>query len=247
MGVFHTSRGLHSRRGLLAGMVATGFLAGFPGIKGDVLAQAAGLRVPFGPDLAGQGWEHMTFRRIPPTEYAAAGPNELAITARASSSLIHRPLPETAFDLRRASWRWRVDEGVPATDLSQRGGDDRAIAIYFAFAPESERPRAAAGRTNLRRLLISGSGYILVYVWGGAGAPGTIVPNPYTRGRGVYLIQRPASSGTGQWQSERVDLAADHQRAFGQPSGILVGLAIASDSDDMDGLNRARIADLTIS
>lgn len=237
---------LQTRRGLLAGIAATGIVAGLPGVARDALAQSAGVRVPFGPDLAGQGWEHMTFRRIPPTEYAAAGRDELAITARASSSLIHRPLPETAFDMRRASWRWRVDEGVPATDLSQRGGDDRAIAIYFAFAPESARARAAAGRASLRRLLISGSGHILVYVWGGAGAPGTIVPNPYTRGRGVYLIQRPAASATGQWQSEQVDLAGDHQRAFGQPPGILVGLAVASDSDDVDGVNRARIADLTI-
>lgn len=235
-----------TRRDFLAAIAATGLLAGLPVGAGDVLAQAAGVRVPFGPDLAGQGWEHMTFRRIPATEYVANGRDELAITARASSSLIHRPLPEDAFDLRHASWRWRVDEGVPATDLSRRGGDDRAIAIYFAFAPESERARAAAGRTSLRRLLISGSGHILVYVWGGAGAPGTIVPNPYTRGRGVYLIQRPASSPAGQWQREQIDLARDHQRAFGQPPGILVGLAVASDSDDVDGINRARIADLTI-
>jgi len=235
-----------TRRGLLAGIAAAGIVTGLPGVARDALAQSAGLRVPFGPDLAGQGWEQMTFRRIPPTQYAAAGRDELVIDARASSSLIHRPLPETAFDMRRASWRWRVDEGVPATDLSQRGGDDRAIAIYFAFAPERARTRAAAGRTSLRRLLISGSGHILVYVWGGAGAPGAIVPNPYTRGRGVYLIQRPASSATGQWQSEQVDLAGDHQRAFGQPPGILVGLAVASDSDDVDGVNQARIADLTI-
>jgi len=112
--------------------------------------------------------------------------------------------------------------------------------------PRKARASAAAGRTSLRRLLLSGSGQLLVYVWGGGEPRGTIVPNPYTRGRGVYLIQRPASTPTGQWQSENVDLEGDYQRAFGQAPGILVGLAVASDSDDVDGINRARLADLTL-
>ncbi len=232
-----------TRRGFLAATSGFCLSAGFSGI---VRAQDAAIGVPFGPDLAAQGWEHMTFWGISQTEYVAAGRSELAITAQASSSLIHRPLPEPAFDARRASWRWRVDEGVPATDLSQRGGDDRAIAIYFAFAPESVRARAAAGRADLRGLLMSGSGNLLVYVWGGGEPRGASVPNPYTRGRGVYLIQRPAGSPTGQWQSEDVDLAGDYQRAFGAAPGILVGLAIASDSDDVDGMNRARVADLAL-
>ena len=236
-----------TRRGLLAGIAAAGIVTGLPGVARDALAQSAGLRVPFGPDLAGQGWEQMTFRRIPPTQYAAAGRDELVIDARASSSLIHRPLPETAFDMRRASWRWRVDEGVPATDLSQRGGDDRAIAIYFAFAPERARTRAAAGRTSLRRLLISGSGHILVYVWGGGGRPRCYrAQSLYARS---WCLSHPASGVFGDGANGRANrwiLAGDHQRAFGQPPGILVGLAVASDSDDVDGVNQARIADLTI-
>ncbi|MCC5979994.1 MAG: DUF3047 domain-containing protein [Salinarimonas sp.] len=237
------SLSLPTRRRFLA---ATGGFCVSAAIPGIAYGQGAAIGVPFGPDLGGEGWEHMTFRRIPATEYAASGRSELAITARASSSLIHRPLPEPAFDAQRASWRWRVDEGVPATDLSRRGGDDRAIAIYFAFAPQSARASAAVGRTSLRRLLISGSGNLLVYVWGGGEPRGTIVANPYTRGRGVYLIQRPADTPTGQWQSEIVDLAGDYRRAFGDAPGILVGLAIASDSDDVDGVNRARVADLAL-
>lgn len=233
-----------SRRNVLMGTGALTLSAGLSGLPDPALAR--GSVIPFGPDLTRAGWEHMTFRRIPATDYAANGERELAIEARASSSLIHRALPADAFDSRTAAWRWRVDEGVPATDLSRRGGDDRAIALYFAFAPESARASAAAGRTSLRRLLLSGSGQLLVYVWGGGAPRGTIVPNPYTRGRGVYLIQRPANTATGQWLSEEVDLAGDYRRAFGRAPGILVGLAIASDSDDVDGINRARLADLTL-
>lgn len=202
--------------------------------------------VLFGPDLAAAGWDAIDFRGIPPTRYEALDARTLGVVAERSSSVIALPLPETAFDARRASWRWRVDEGPPPTDLGRRGGDDRGLALYFAFAPERERASAASGGTSLRSLLVSGRGRLLVYVYGGAGARGDIVANPYARGRGVYLVRRPADAQTGAWFSEEVDLAADYRAAFGEEPGILVGVAVASDSDDTGGRNRAAIGDLVL-
>lgn len=203
----------------------------------------AQIPIPFGPSLEATGWEAITFRRLAPTDYAAIDARTLAFDARASSSVIALRLPPSAFDATRASWRWRIDEGVPATDLARRGGDDRALALYFAFAPEADRASAAAGRTSLRSLLLTGRGRLLVYVFGGEGAPGTILENPYARGRSVYVIQRPADAPRGRFLTESVDLAADHARAFGEPPGILVGVAVASDSDDTGGRNRGVLAD----
>lgn len=209
-------------------------------------AHAQQVQVPFGPSLEQAGWEALTFRRLAVTQYEATDTNTLSVVAEGSSSVISRRLPEQAFDATRASWRWRVDEGVPATDLSRKGGDDRALAIYFAFAPEGDRASAAAGRASLRNLLLTGRGQLLVYVWGGEGAPGTMVQNPYTRGSGVYIIQRPASTVNGRWLSEEVDLRADFARAFGGEPGVLVGVAVASDSDDTNSRNVAEIADLMV-
>jgi len=209
-------------------------------------ARAQPVSVPFGPSLDQAGWEALTFRGLAATQYAADGINILRVVAEGSSSVISKRLPEQAFDATRASWRWRVDEGVPATDLARRGGDDRALAIYFAFAPEADRASAAAGRSSLRNLLLTGRGQLLVYVWGGEGARGEMLENPYARGRGVYIIQRPASAATGSWLAEEVDLRSDFARAFGGEPGVLVGVAVASDSDDTDSRNVAAIADLVV-
>jgi hypothetical protein len=202
--------------------------------------------IPFGPDLAGAGWEAITFRGIPATTYVAQGANALAVVAEASSSVIAKRLPASAFDATRAAWRWRVEEGPPPTDLGRRGGDDRALAVYFAFAPEADRAAAEAGRTGLRSLLLSGRGRLLVYVFGGDGARGQMVENPYTRGRGVYVVRRPAGAEKGAWLTEEVDLAADHRAAFGEEPGILVGVAVASDSDDTGGRNVGAIEGLVV-
>lgn len=209
-------------------------------------ARAQPVSVPFGPSLEQAGWEALTFRRLDATQYSATDTNTLSVVAEGSSSVISRRLPEQAFDAMRASWRWRVDEGVPATDLAKKGGDDRALAIYFAFAPEGDRASAAAGGASLRSLLLTGRGQLLVYVWGGEGAPGTMLQNPYTRGSGVYIVQRPASTANRRWFSEEVDLRADFARAFGGEPGVLVGVAVASDSDDTESKNVAAIADLTL-
>ncbi|MFN3687877.1 DUF3047 domain-containing protein [Salinarimonas sp.] len=208
-----------------------------------ILPARASVQIPFGPSLEAAAWESITFRSLAATEYEALDATSLRFDARASSSLIALRLPESAFDATRSQWRWRIDEGVPATDLARRGGDDRALALYFAFAPESEREAAAAGRTSLRALLLSGRGRLLVYVFGGAEAPGTLLENPYMRGRGVTIVKRPADAPRGRFLDESVDLAAGHARAFGEPPGILVGVAVASDSDDTAGRNRGVLAD----
>jgi len=221
------SRPSFRRTPLLAVALALGLLA----------PAHAATPVPFGPSLEAAGWDAITFRGIPATTYAADGVDQLSVVAQASSSVLALRLPAEAFDATTATWRWRVDEGPPATDLAQRGGDDRALALYFAFAPEGDRGAAEAGRSSLRSLLLSGRGRLIVYVFGGAGERGQFVENPYARGSGVYVIRRPAGAPTGTWLSEEVDLARDYRAAFGEEPGILVGLAVASDSDDTGGRN----------
>ena len=70
---------------------------------------------------------------------------------------------------------------------------------------------------------------MLIYVFGGQQSPGSFVPSPYFSGRGTSIVKRGAVTGA---FSENVDLAADYRRAFGEEHGVLVGLAVSSDSDD---------------
>ncbi len=198
--------------------------------------------VSFGPGLSGQGWEELTFFGRDPAEFAATGPHALQIRTDGGVSVIWRRLPASHAAATGAEWRWRVDRGVPPTDLSRKTEDDRDIALYFVFADDAaavEKPprslRAALGR-----------GRALIYVWGGDGPAGSIVTSPHLGERGKLLIQRPAGSANGTWRNEGVDLRADFRRAFDRDPGPLVGLAVSSDSDDTGSLTEASIADIVI-
>jgi hypothetical protein len=198
--------------------------------------------LPFGPSLAAVGWQSLTFRGRPPAEFLPAGPDTLAIRSDAGVSVIWKALSPDFASGSAASWRWRVDAGVPPTDLSDRTADDRSIALYFLFGNDAsvvENPP-----TSLRGAVARGRA--LIYVWGGEEARGSVVPAPAMFGRGQIVVSRPADSPTGAWLSEAVDLRADFRRVFGREPGPLVGVGVSSDSDNTGTRTEAVLADLEI-
>ncbi len=186
-------------------------------------------------------WKALEFFRIPATSYRMSG-NEVDITARQSSSVIFSPLPPEDWNATTASWRWSTTRSVPPTDLTTRGGDDRNIALYFVFL-DSDTARRIGRTASIRKLLTSRAARILVYTFGGDRPPGSLLPSPYLGARGAIIIRRPATTGS---FSENVDLAVDFRRAFGDAPQALVGVAIASDSDDTGKVVEASIADLVV-
>lgn len=219
------------RRAFIVSSAAAAGAALFP-----ARARAEALAIPFDAS-----WEELTFRRIPPTRFRLGG-DSLGIEAEMSASVIWRPVPEAARGARSAAWAWTVTQSVPATDLALKGGDDRNAAIYFVFADADTAARLRPG-TSLTRLLSRRGIRALIHVWGGAAAPGSILPSPYMQGRGVTVVRRPAGTGSHQ---EAVDLAADFRRAFGGAPEVLVGLAVSADSDDTGTRALATISGLTL-
>lgn len=198
--------------------------------------------VAFGPSLSATGWQDFTFRGRQPSQFSAVNTDTLRVTSDNSGSLIWRPLPADFANGNTAQWRWRVDEAVPPTDLSDRKADDRAIALYFLFADDN----SAVGDPpkSLRSAMMSGRA--LVYVWGGNSAPGTVIRSPSMLGRGQLVVMQPADGPTGQWVSESVDLRADFRRAFGREPGPLMGIGVSADTDNTGAQGDARLADLVI-
>jgi hypothetical protein len=196
---------------------------------------APALALPF-DDL----WRHQTFPRRKGNDFSANG-NALAINSDGGVSLFIREVPRENWDARGASWRWRVDQGVPATDLTRKGGEDRNLALYFVFLPQE----VAEGLTGAspRRVLTHRAARVLVYVWGGDAPRGRILPNPWAGGQGRLVVLRPAGTGN---HAEQVDLRSDFSRAFGADAGALFGLAISADSDDTGARIRARVEGLRL-
>lgn len=195
--------------------------------------------VSFGPD---QGWLDQTFPGYTPSHFIAEGPGLLQISSDRGNSLIWRPLPRGLAGASEATWRWRVDQGVPPTDLGVRRAADRSIALYFLFADDASAPERPP--RSLRAAVSEGRA--LIYVWGGKEAPGSVLASPTLGERGKILVQRPADSPTGAWRAESVDLHADFRRAYGRDPGPLLGIAVSSDSESTGTVTDAELADLVV-
>ena len=206
-----------------------------------IAATAALLALPAaaGPVSFANGWNHQRLSLFNANDYSFG--SQLGIASDNAVSLAWTRLPRGEWGATAASWSWRVDQPVPATDLSRKGGDDRNISLYFVFLPEAEAARLEGA--NIRQLMGNDSVRILQYAWGGNHGRGQIIGSPYAPGQGATVALRQAGTGA---HSESVDLAADFRRAFGAAPGALVGLAVSADSDDTDSVVRAAIGNLSL-
>lgn len=133
------------------------------------------------------------------------------------------------------AWRWRVDRTPPPTDLARRGADDRALALYVAFAAD---PADESLATRIRRRMLEPfvdgpmPGRVLAYAWGGDGSTEGWFVNPYLGASGRIRVLRGPDAPTGMWLDETADLVADHEAAFGTPPGRLQQLGVGADTDD---------------
>ena len=201
--------------------------------------QAHAEDLTFGADLRASGWETVSFPKIAPVEFSAHAGTLEVVANSAAGLLWHalkapRPAPATA------QWSWKVELGVPVTDLKRRGEDDRALAVYFVFGETGDATKGPMA------LLSASTTRALVYVFGGNGPRLSLVPSPHMGNRGKFIILRPGDGPKRQWLQESVDLKADYIRAFGQAPGLLLAVAVSSDSDDTRGRNRAQLRGLRI-
>lgn len=184
-------------------------------------------------------WKEQGFLRLFSNDYVQRG-RQLDVISEGTVSLLWRPVDRSERDTEAASWAWRVREGVTATDLTVKGGDDRNLSVYFVFVDEDRADALTGG--SARRILRENSARSLIYVWGGEHEAGSILPSPYSPRLRTKILR---ASGPGEHR-EIVNLARDFQAAFGDEPGALVGLAVSADSDDTDGRIVASVADLVL-
>lgn len=184
------------------------------------------------PALAQAGWTHAPYDGLPPARFRAA-PAGVALEGTGAGSFVWRPMPGRAACL---TWRWRVDHGPPPTDLTRRGGEDRAISVTVGFAgwPTRatlwQRTQHAVAQARAGAHVLPRSA--LIYVWGGTGQEPAAFYSPWMGGLGKVRALRPARTQAGRWFEERVDLAADWTESFGGAPPPLQEIAIGTDADD---------------
>lgn len=193
-----------------------------------------------GPVSFGNGWSEQRLKLFSSNEYSFG--SNIGIRSDGSVSLAWTRLPRSEWGARAAAWDWTVEQSVPPTDLSRKGGDDRNISLYFVFLPEDQAEQSAGA--GIRSLLGNEQVRVLQYVWGGNHARGQVIASPYgPTGQGATVALRQASTGA---YREDVDLARDYATAFGGAPGALVGLAVSADSDDTNSNIRAALGGLVL-
>ncbi len=202
------------------------------------------------PDLERLGWRKVEWQGISPATFSATLSGGVRVQGQGQGGFVYRPLQGPAACL---TWRWRVDAGPPPTDLTRKGGDDRAISLTVGFVdygPEAgfgaraqmAVAQAVAGEHRLPRSTLS-------YVWGGTGREGAgrFFASPYGPAISRIRIQRPAATAPGRWVEEKVDLGADWRAAFGGTAvPALQEVAISTDVDDTNSRIDAVVEDIRL-
>lgn len=149
---------------------------------------------------------------------------------------------------RPAQWRWRIIDAVDGSDLYRKSGDDFPARVYVLFDYDLGRlPFLTRWKLRFARLAYGDSvpGAALCYVPAGQVARETIVPNAYTeRVRMIVVDDDAIDKG---WRVFERDVVRDFEAAFGEPAPRIIGIAIATDTDDTGETARTWFGDLTLS
>ena len=197
-----------------------------------------------GPLLRLFGAEWMTFG-LPDkvrADFIDRKDGSLEVRADGAIGFLYREVSVTA-PQHALTWRWRVDQSIPATDLSRRGRDDRPLAVHLWFSPLPDQTSFWGSLADI--FGVPRPGYALTYVWGGTAERGARFANPYLDD-GVIIVLRPGTAATATWYEESIDIRADFRRAFGFEPPELAYIAISADTDDLAAQSIGRIADLRL-
>ena len=211
------------------------------------------------PRLSQFGWQEFTFDDREENSFQLVTGNDaldshhIQITSDSSVSIAYYTISDqqgAAFSLENTpylSFEWQRQGPAINTDLSRKGGDDRILSVYAAFAYQ---PEHASFSEKLTRKLVElkqgkdAPGRLLTYLWGGGPRTGSWFENPYTGDAGYMKILLRPTAPADIWHRHQVNLYQDFIDRFGHPPSELLYIAIASDTDDTNSRQTAFIRGL---
>lgn len=184
------------------------------------------------------GWRLYPLEGRAPLAATQSGEDGVHLVGTDAVSLIVRPYAAWVSAETCLSWRWRVDAGPPPTDLTRRGEDDRAIALWVGFRADAESmtlaQRYAYGMVRFLSPVTDPPGFILAYTWGGhvPSARWDQLPQPFMGQIARQRILRAATDHSDGWVEQTVPLDADFRAAFGVPPSQLMQFGVFADGDN---------------
>lgn len=192
---------------------------------------------------------------LPETQFdlvSLEGRQVLRVRTEASyGTLVHDRQGERLGPEALLRWSWRLERGLPNSDLSRREGDDSALKVCALFdMPLDGMSFVERSKLRLARAL-SGEflpGATLCYVWDRLLPVGSALANAHSE-RVRFLVLSSGPARPGQWQQFERRLAADFMAAFGHETRSLpplIALLIGADADNSKGSSLAYVGDLVL-
>ena len=190
-----------------------------------------------GRAAAANAWKHQVLPGKSATLFSFSerdGRQAMAAEADASASLLRRQVRVEPADLAFARFSWRVPQLIAGADMGSRHADDSPVRIVLAF--DGDRSRFSQRNAVLSELALTLTGEplpyaTLMYVWCNTRPVGTVITSPRTD-RIRKLVVESGPERLDRWLDYRRDIRADFERAFGEPPGALIGVAIMTDTDN---------------
>lgn len=228
--------------------MAGGFAGYSPSVSGTAWAAQSGriaarAAAPAGAP-ANLNWEIFRSPGKALTQYdyiREDGRDTVRAVSKASAGLLRQRFRIEAAQLGLVRFSWKVPQTIAGARVGAGDNDDAPVRVVMAFEGDrSKLSTKTALISELSRLLVNEElpYATLAYVWSNVDAPGTVVHNARTdRIRSIVL--ESGEQRLNQWLEYERDIRADYIKAFGEPPGALISIALLTDSDSMQGAVRA--------
>jgi hypothetical protein len=195
--------------------------------------------------VAGQGPRHGQER--PALAVEQDGETGIRLNGLGGVAAIYQPMRVPVGPNTCLAWRWRVDRGPPAMDVT-RTAADRGLVLWVGFEPDAERMGLLQRYLLGTAQMFSGPrmvpGFILHYVHGGTGQEPRWHRAPISGLIGRAVVVDAAGQQDG-WVEHEVPLSAHFRAAYGiAPTGFVTEIAISADGDDTGAAIDARLSEL---
>jgi hypothetical protein len=182
-------------------------------------------------------WESVKIPGKLATEYSLVrinNRNMLKANAQSSASMLRQDLHIEPERLNALSFSWQIQKLIADADMSQRETEDSPVRLVLAF--DGDRSQFSAKNAMLSELSHALSGRpmpyaTLMYVWCNHRPVNSVIHNPRTD-RIRKMVVESGPQRLNQLISYERNIRADYEKAFGEPPGALIGIAIMTDTDN---------------
>mgnify|MGYP000382029180 CR=1 FL=1 len=168
--------------------------------------------------------------------------------AQSSASMLRQRLNVPPDQLGRLQFQWQIEGLIAQADMGERDSEDSPVRLILAF--EGDRSRFSAKNAMLSDLTEALTGEplpyaTLMYVWCNHRPVESVIVNPRTD-RVRKLVMESGAAHIKQWRQYERNVRADFEKAFGEPPGALVGIAIMTDTDNTRSHAKAWYGDIRL-